>query len=271
MGTSSSNRGMQGNTPLVPTWADEDGQPSSAALNAEAGSAPAQAPVNASPTRFQAPRTNFSRFVSSSGTNRSALRRAVAGYVAGSVGGAANAARKMGAARKGAHALFSLLQTPSQGARDVLGRPFDLERYRDKDIADVLLGLADALPADGSVDAGVAREAMCETAAWAANQGFADIEHLNREEIQEILATFISFTIVRKLENEIGNNTVCAAKDLADIEAIEAELRDFVDGAVHDALARPEVITSEEQLGETISSIYEAAYEILQQEAEDEG
>src|SRR5690242_8272853 len=118
MGTSSSNRGPQGPSPLVPSWADETATPKIPEDNkATTGS---KAPPNAPAKRFQSPRNNFTRFVRSSGTEERALRRAVTGYVAGATGGAANAARRMGTSRMGAQALYSLLQAPPTGAAAVL-------------------------------------------------------------------------------------------------------------------------------------------------------
>ena len=54
MGTSTSNNGQNGKTPMVPTWLDENDDKENNDI-----------PASADPDRFKKPRNNFTRYVNS--------------------------------------------------------------------------------------------------------------------------------------------------------------------------------------------------------------
>ena len=171
MGTSGSYGGPGGKNPLIPSWLDGGVLPPQPPLpEAPVPADPGQAaPVTNPPQvipegpRFQLPRTNMSRFVSSGGSNGGALRRAVSGYVSESSGGAATATRRMGSSRVAAGRLLSFLgEVQRTGAAQAL-QLFNLGALANQPIEQIFFGLADKIcPSQGSVDAGIALDAFTE-------------------------------------------------------------------------------------------------------------
>lgn len=92
MGTSQSSIGPGGNSPLVPTWADDQ---------------PQQAPHTPQPARFKQFRQGLGRFVSSG--DRNDLRSAVGHYARSASGGSGNAARRLGSVTRAGAGLFGVL------------------------------------------------------------------------------------------------------------------------------------------------------------------
>lgn len=92
MGTSTSSRGPNNNSPLVPPWADVDG----------AGPGP-----EPQPNRFRGFRTSLGRFVSSG--DRAYLHKALRGYARSATGGSAVGPRRFGAMAQAGGGLFGVL------------------------------------------------------------------------------------------------------------------------------------------------------------------
>lgn len=200
MGTSSAYGGPGGGTPLIPTWLEpEDGEAPQATPVPRCGRAappsgqpespPARPPIPI-PTdsrRFAAARSNYSRFASSGGRDRSHLGRAVSHYVTRASGGSRQAARRMGSSRAaGGRLLGFLADAATRGVRDAL-RALNLERLAGRPIEEIFLGLADYVcPEGGSIDEGIAREAFVETIADLAENGIADLDALTAEEMQTV-------------------------------------------------------------------------------------
>lgn len=103
MGTSQSNPGPGGGSPLVPPWADD--QP--------------QDPLpNAQPSRFQPFRRSFGEFVKTG--NQSALKSALGHYARKGTGGGNTAARRLGNTTKAGAALYGVLTSAGgTGAGDL--------------------------------------------------------------------------------------------------------------------------------------------------------
>lgn len=92
MGTSQSNPGSGGRSPLVPPWADDQPQ------------TPLPSPQS---SRFQPFRRSFGEFVKTG--NQSTLKSALGHYARKGTGGGATAARRLGNTTKAGAALYSLL------------------------------------------------------------------------------------------------------------------------------------------------------------------
>lgn len=92
MGTSQSNPGPGGGSPLIPPWADDQPQDSS---------------PNPQPQRFQPFRRSFGEFVKTG--NQSALRSALGHYARKGTGGSNTAARRLGNTTKAGAALYGVL------------------------------------------------------------------------------------------------------------------------------------------------------------------
>ena len=287
MGTSSAYGGAGGGTPLVPSWleapggtpggaddpagaGDAENAPSPSSLPA-VPSAPAPRPANPVPgaaDRFTAARGNFSRFASSGGGDRRGLGRAVSGYVSKSAGGSAAAARRMGSSRSAGAGLVRFLNDASaNGVREAL-RTLNLERLAGRPIEEVFAGLADYIcPEGGSIDEGIARDAFIETIADLAAAGITDVDGLTPTQIRTVFELYATHAIEARLCNDIGIKAVTLPTDPRAAERVEAQLRDFIQRGVSDAVNAAGVniqsLTPESVMG-FVTEVYQGAFEILQ-------
>ncbi|MDP7701096.1 Qat anti-phage system associated protein QatB [Mycobacterium sp. TY815] len=277
--------GQSGNTPLVPSWLDDDGAPP-AALTApedgasdgsEGGERPSQVaappslnplPPNADPTRFTVARSNFSRFARSGGRDRASLGRAVSHYVGSSAGGARTAAARMGSSRGAANRLVGFLaDTTIRGAAAAL-KALNLEALAGRPIQDVFIGLVDYVcPDGGSIDEGIARGAFIETIADLAQAGITDLDGLTADQLQTVLELYATNAIEARICNDIGSRTVTLPHDPRDAAQVQAQLHDFIRRGVADALTsaqlRVTALVPDQVLG-FVSRVYEQAFGILQ-------
>jgi hypothetical protein len=220
------------------------------------------------PNRFTAPRTNFSRFARSGGTDRSALGRAVSGYVSTAAGGVRQAARRMGSSRQAGARLYSFLaDAQANGPIEALRR-LDLETLAGRPIEEIFLGIAEYVcPIGGTVDEGIARDAFIDTIADLVDQGISDFDTLTADQMQTVFEMFATHAIEARICNDIGKNSIKLPSDVAAVEHVQAQLHDFVGRAVGDALgaARAAAGTlTQQQALQHVDAVYEAAFEMLQ-------
>lgn len=267
--------------PLVPSWlqgddgggaAQSDGTP---ALPGDGTAPPIPAAPAARPApkagdagRYTAARSNFSRFVGSGGSDSKSLGRAVSHYVSKSTGGSASAARRMGASRStGAGLVRFLGDAVASGAREAL-RTLDLGNLAGRPIEEIFTGLADYIcPEGGSIDDGIARDAFIETIADLAGAGITDIDALTPPQIQTIFELYATHAIEARLCNDIGARVVTLPANPRAAERVQAQLRDFIQRGVSDALSVATVavqaLTPDAVMG-FVTGIYQSAFEILQ-------
>lgn len=284
MGTSSSFTGAGGGTPLVPSWLDDGAgtpPPSGDGTPPADGAAPPPAPaVPAAPAaqpapriapsdRYTSARTNLTKFARSGGSDRRSLGRAVSQYVSTSSGGSRQAAARMGSSRGSAARLVNFLNdAQNNGAREAL-KSLDLEALAGRPIEEIFIGLADYVcPEGGSIDEGIAREAFVETIADLSKTGITDIDGLTTEQIQTVFELYATHAIEARLCNDIGLKTVKMPTDIAAAQRVQAQLRDFIQRGVSDALnaarrdnAQP--LTAERTLS-FVTGVYQSAFDILQ-------
>jgi hypothetical protein len=286
MGTSTPYGGPGGGNPLVPTWLEPDSgeefpvapegvpndsstppdviRPSSDPLLA-LGTIPQGLPA---PARFTAPRNNFTRFVSSGGTDRPSLGRAVSGYVSNVTDGARHAARRMGSSRAaGARLLGFLVDAQARGAHEAL-RALNLEQLAGRPIEEVFLGLADYIcPQVGTIDEGISRDAFIETIVDLVQLGVTDLDALTADQMQTVFELFATHAIEARLCNDIGKKLITLPSDARTAASVQAQLRDFVRRGVSDALtaarAAFNALTPDRALG-FVRSVYQTAFEILE-------
>jgi hypothetical protein len=286
MGTSGSYGGAGNGSPLVPSWLDDPAPASAPVMPTPAPAtgpstvpaAPAAPPLSQPqprpppqqpmPARFTAPRTNFSRFARSGGTDRAALGRAVSGYVSTAAGGARQAARRMGSSRQAGARLYSFLaDAQARGPVEAL-RALNLQALAGRPIEEIFLGLAEYIcPPGGSVDEGIARDAFVDTIADLADQGITDFNSLTADQMQTVFEMFAAHAIEARICNDIGKNSITLPTDTAAVERVQAQLYDFVQRGVGDALsaARATTVTlTPQQALQHVDAVYEAAYDLLQ-------
>jgi hypothetical protein len=287
MGTSGSYGGAGNGSPLIPGFLNDPAPASAPVLVPVAPAAPAvpnapspmatpiaapqprpvpqQAPL---PHRFAMPRTNFTRFARSGGTDRSALGRAISGYVSSATGGARQAARRMGSSRDAGTRLYSFLSdAQARGPVEAL-RALNLEALAGRPIEEIFVGLAEYVcPIGGTVDEGIARDAFIDMIAELADQGITDFDAFSADQMQTVFEMFTANAIEARICNDIGKNAITLPADVAAVERVQAALHDFVSRAVSDVLTaarRTTVRLTPQQALQHVDAVYEAAFEMLQ-------
>lgn len=290
MGTSGSFGGAKGGTPLVPSWVDPSASspsaapaPASAANNSSQPNQspnPSQTQIKPNPdaenpslqqiapsNRFTGPRTSFSKFARSGGTDRGTMGKAVSAYVSKATGGSRTATQRMGSSRGASARLVGFLSdVQARGPVEAL-RTLNLEGLAGRPIEEIFLGLTDYIcPAGGSVDEGIAREAFIETIAALADQGITDLNTFNAEQTQTVFEMFASYAIEARICNDIGNSGVKLPSDIQAIERVQSQLVDFIRRAVSDALASAKsqnANLTQDRVQEYVEGVYEAAFDVL--------
>lgn len=282
MGTSNAFGGASGGTPLVPSWLDDDGDVTNdGGAPVATPEAPPAAPSDRQPVvpapvgdRFRSARSNFTRFAGSGGSDRRSLGRAVSQYISRSSGGAGSAARRMGSSRSTASGIVNFLgNARANGAQEAL-RSLNLESLAGRPVEEIFAGLADYIcPDGGSIDEGIARDAFIETIADLADAGITDIDGLTSEQIQTVFELYASHTIEARICNDIGTRVVTMPSDARTVERIEAQLSEFIQRGVSDAVNASAVdigALSQDRVSEFVDRVYEAAFEMLEALGESE-
>lgn len=256
MGTSTSNNGQNGKTPMVPTWLDENDDKENNDI-----------PASADPDRFKKPRNNFTRYVNSGGRNSSNLHRATSQYVQQSLGGTKNAVTRLGAARSSTARLVSVLGSISgQGIRET-SKKFGLGDLIGKNASDVFLEIMDFVcPDGGRTDEGIARNSYIETIESMPELSSILIENMTENQFLIFTETYMSNVIQERLLNDIGNKTIFLPDDMNTVVIIQEQLNDFIFGAVSDAMVHLNVEIKNIDSAQTrviVDTVYEKAYSIL--------
>jgi hypothetical protein len=179
MGTSTSSQGPGSGSPLVPPWADTDGQ------------GPGPVPE---PQRFRGFRTNLGKFVS--GGDQADLLAALRGYAGSATGGSAVGPRRFGSMARAGGALFDALSALRDG-REVAG--IDLGSLIGRDTGTAIDAIVRALvPADGDADrVWVAmNEALSECLEGLDEFDFA---HITDEMIINTMLTYVAHCVFEQI------------------------------------------------------------------------
>lgn len=293
MGTSSPFGGPTNDRPLVPSWVDDlddGGSPPDGDADGDDGGnddAPSDPPANPPPRpkpdlpqagqdgRFSAPRANFTSFARSGGTDRRSLGRAVSGYVGGSMGSPATAARRMSPSYGAGSGLLRFLgDVGANGVVEALRR-LDLSALAGRPIEEVFAGLADYIcPEGGTIDEGISRNAFIETIADLASEGITDIDGLTSEQMTTVFELYVAHTIEARLCNDIGARSVALPANPAAAQKVEDQLHDFIVRGVADAVAGSGVniqALSPDEVTGFVTQVYESAFMLLQAMGDEEG
>jgi hypothetical protein len=304
VGTSNSYGGSGGGKPLIPSWlSDGDGagdpQPAPPAPGTQppiggegtvppvpgvqpsidGGGGPASptlppVPPAGDPRRYTAARNNFTRFLSSGGSDRRSLGRALSQYVSNSSGGSRSAARRMAVARQSTAQLANVLGSAIAGNAPAALRSIGLERLAGRPIEEIFLGIMEVVcPDGGAIDDSIAREAFVETIIDLAENGITDFDTLTADQVQTILELNVAHAIEARICNDIGAHAISLPQDAKEAADLQAQLFEFVERAVTDAFAANQTAygtITQDQVSRTIDTIYEQSYSILQSMAEAE-
>lgn len=282
MGTSNAYGGAGGGTPLIPSWLQDEGDRDGAQSPAPDGPLPAVPPAPAprppvpvgALDRFTSARNNFTRFASSGGSDRRSLGRAISQYVSKSAGGSSQAAQRMGSSRGAGAGLVRFLNDASANSVREALRTLNLESLAGRPIEEVFAGLADYIcPEGGSIDEGIARDAFVETIADLANAGITNIDALTPSQIQTVFELYATHAIEARICNDIGIRVVTVPADPRAAEKVQAQLRDFIQRGVSDAINAAGIniqsLTPNAVMG-FVTNVYQSAFEVLQTMGEGE-
>lgn len=302
MGTSNSYKGAGGGKPLIPSWLGgaEGGDapspnpsvPPSPADGAGpvppipgvlpyvgGGASPSSptlpaAPPASDPKRYTAARNSFTRFLSSDGSDRRSLGRALSHYVSTSSGGSRNATRRMVVSRRSTSRLADILGSAVGGNAPAVLRSLGLERLAGRPIEEIFLGIMEVIcPDGGSIDDSIAREAFVETIVDLTEHGITDFDALTVAQVQTILELNVAHAIEARICNDIGAQAISLPQDAKQAMEIQSQLFEFVERAVADAFATNQLGSStvtQDQVTRTIDTVYEQSYFILKSMAEAE-
>lgn len=255
MGTSTSNPGQRGGTPLVPSWIDDDTSPIE------------QLPPNGDPNRFRAPRSDFTRYLNSGGQDTHSFHRAAASYVRYSLGGAQNATTRLGAARNSTTRLLSIWGSISSNGIAEASRRFGFSDLIGKPASEVFLRIVDFVcPNGGSEEEGIARDSYIEAILSLPEINAKNIEDLTPDEFLAFSEIYMANIIKQRLINDIGTKAISLPTNVAQAEMIQQQIIDYIKGAVSDAISdlniKIENIDST-QTKSIVDSIYKRAYDII--------
>jgi hypothetical protein len=258
MGTSTSNGGQNGNTPLVPSWL-EDGD------NQLEDDKPIPPPADGD--RFRMPRSNFTRYVNEGGRSSHNLRKSTSQYVKQSLGGSKNATSRLGSARNSTERLVAFFNSISRNGVAETSRIYGLGDIIGKSARDVFLHIMDFVcPDGGPTDEGIARSSYIETLMTLTDLEDKTIETLTDDEFLAFTKTYMTNVIQERLLNDIGNKTISLPDDTATVEIIQNQVKDFISGSVSDAINDLHVEIKSIDTNHTrdiVDSVYERAYSIL--------
>lgn len=207
MGTSTSSRGPGSNSPLVPPWADTDGQ------------GPGPQPE---PQRFRRFRTDLGKFVS--GGDGGSLRSALGNYARTATGGRAVGPRRFGSMARAGGALFDTMSAFRDG-QDAAG--LDIAALNGQDTDLVVDAIVRALvPADGDADR--VRVAMNEALSKCLEgvEEF-DFAHITDDMIVEMMLTYVAHCIFEQIMLDSKDAFIKAA-DSDRVEQAERDLRALI-------------------------------------------
>ena len=256
MGTSTSNAGQKGSTPLVPSWLDDE-------KNQENDLIPNQADSE----RFKGPRNNFTRFINDGGKNTDNLHKATSGYINNSLGGAKNAISRLGAARKSTARLVSIFNEFINSGIDNTSKKYGLGELIGKSAKEVFLKIMDFVcPNGGTTDEGIARSSYIETIMALSDIENKSIENLTDFEFLAFIENYMTNVIQERLVNDIGNKIISLPNNICEVEFIQHQINDYISGAVSDSISALNLdikSIDNTQTQNIVESVYEKAYNIL--------
>lgn len=200
MGTSGCYKGPGKGSPLIPSWLDGDGTPTSnnaVPVGPNVGQTGLPTPQILPVIAFQGPRSNMTRYVKSDGSDGPRLIRALSQYAQTTGGGGTQ--RIKSSKISGAKLLGFLANVRDHGEREAL-RVLRLEYLTGQSVEMVFAGLAEVVcPLSGSIEDGLTREAFFETIAEFAEAGITNLSALVTEQIKTIVELFVAKLIEGRL------------------------------------------------------------------------
>ena len=267
MGTSTSNRGPNGHTPLVPSWLEEDNTNQSAGVDSQPGvSLPI--PQNADANRFRGPRASFTYYANSSGRDVGSAKRGISNYVSRSLGGSRSALQHLGSARSSTAKLHGVLNILSSGdgVREV-ARMLALDNLERLPAKQFFIRIAEFICPDGGPnDEGLARSEYFDVISEPELAG-KTTEELTKEDCESVLKNMMSRVITEKIENDVARQNLFLPGTVDEVSEMEDTIlqmiRQDVADAMTEARASNQEITSK-FAQEATDKIYQSTFALLE-------
>jgi hypothetical protein len=182
-------------------------------------------------------------------------------------GGGRRAAVAMGASRPVARNLMGIARdSQTIGAAQALQR-FNLGPIAGQPAANVFLSLMEVMcPPGGSISEAISRQAMLSAIEHLAEAGATNFDALTPAQWEEFVLDFIGCSIEEKIVTEIGTHLIDLPESIAELDALEHHLHDFISGCVREALVDrlPNLSgLSDADISATVETVYEAAFDYL--------
>lgn len=213
---------------------------------------------------FSGARRNFSQFASS--RDRGSLERAASGYVRNGAGGAARAAQSMGIARETGGRLLGLVRDFQQNGPGEALRRFNLQDLAGRPARQVLLATLEFVcPPGGTIDEGLARQAMLDAIGDLAADGVVSFDQMNTDQLNELFLDFVARTIEGRIVADMGNRGIVIPEDVASAMDLQAQIHDFVLGCTRTVIGEMDGVPAltDQQLEGFVSRIYETTFTFI--------
>lgn len=136
-----------------------------------------------------------------------------------------------------------------------------------KSATDVLLRIIDFVcPNGGNIDEGIARTSYIEALSTMSEWENKNIESLTPSEFLAFTEIYMTNIIEERLLNDIGNKLFSLPNNVAQVENIQVQLKDYIKGAVSDSVSKLNIDIRSIEASQTksiVDSIYRTAYDIL--------
>ncbi len=193
------------------------------------------------------------------------LSRSIGSFVRQGSGGAGNASRRLSSTSGGAVARFGdiLFEAASEGIRETVRR-LNLEALASRSLAEIYASLVDFVCGDGGdLEDSMNRDAYMHALEEIIAVPEIDLEKPSVDTINLLIERFIAGTIDNRIKNGIASGIVLLPKDIEQVKLAQADIRQFVGGAVKEAMARTGKLFARSAIRETIDRVYEWAMAVL--------
>jgi len=283
MGTSTPFGGNKNGNPLIPSWLDAPADQANGAPDQTPQGDPEQGqpndkpdPSDPPPTVYLRPgRTLLNKRLRSGGgdreRDRERVRRSVGSYVRQGAGGSGTAARRMSASSGAAVGRLGdiLFDASREGIRETVRR-LDLGDLAQRSIPEIYASLVDFVCGEGGdLDESMNRDAYMNAVDELTGIEGIDLEKPSVETINLLMELFIAGTIDNRIKNAIANGIVLLPETVEQVRVAEQDVRDFVLGAVREAMSEVGKLFARERIRATIDRIYQRAMAVLEVYADD--
>jgi hypothetical protein len=306
MGTSSSGGGAGGRNPLIPSWIDTGGLPSPQSPpppdmdqigSPENNSGDAETPgdsngvpqpnadsessINPSAgetetgnkSRYTTPKKQFNRYCRSAGRDTTSLRQALRSYSRTAAGSTTALARRMRPSASRVAIFYETIDTIRRRGATTALTEFNLTEYVNQPLLDTLSAIGELVFSEtGKVyentqDDSITKVAYANTVMRICEDApEMDLDNLNNEQVEVMMAIFIEETIAQRVINDIGNQYTKTLVDIETLLDIENGIYQIVKGMVRNQIM-PEINATrsgdKQSLERNIENIYRTAFDAM--------